>query len=253
VSRIETLTPTIKAIFIELDEAIHFQAGQYVNVHIPSLNISRAFSLANVPSTGREVELNIRIVPGGVGTTYLHEQLKAGDRIKISGPYGRFFVRKSANSASIFMAGGSGLSSPRSMILDLLEEGSTLPITLVYGQRTRNELYYHDEFVALAEKHPNFTYVPALSDEPADSDWTGFRGYVHDAAKAHFDNDFRNNKAYLCGPPVMIDACITTLMQGRLFENDIYTEKFFSAADAQQVRSPCSSGFERCRPPLREA
>ena len=179
-----------------------------------------------------------RIVPGGVGTTYLHEQLKAGDRIKISGPYGRFFVRKSANSASIFMAGGSGLSSPRSMILDLLEEGSTLPITLVYGQRTRNELYYHEEFVALAEKHPNFTYVPALSDEPADSDWTGFRGYVHDAAKAHFDNDFRNNKAYLCGPPVMIDACITTLMQGRLFENDIYTEKFFSAADAQQVRSP---------------
>ena len=238
VSRIETLTPTIKAIFIELDDAIHFQAGQYVNVHLPSLNISRAFSLANVPSTGREVELNIRIVPGGVGTTYLHEQLKAGDRIKISGPYGRFFVRKSANSASIFMAGGSGLSSPRSMILDLLEEGSTLPITLVYGQRTRNELYYHDEFVALAEKHPNFTYVPALSDEPADSDWTGFRGYVHDAAKAHFDNDFRNNKAYLCGPPVMIDACITTLMQGRLFENDIYTEKFFSAADAQQVRSP---------------
>lgn len=53
-----------------------------------------------------------------------------------------------------------------------------LPITLVYGQRTREELYYHDEFLALAEQHPNFTYVPALSDEPADSDWTGFRGYV---------------------------------------------------------------------------
>ena len=104
VSRIETLTPTIKGIFIELDEAIHFQAGQYVNVDIPSLGVSRAFSLANVPSTGREIELNIRIVPGGAGTTYLHQQLKVGDRIKISGPYGRFFVRKSAASASIFMA-----------------------------------------------------------------------------------------------------------------------------------------------------
>ena len=45
-----------------------------------------------------------------------------------------------------------GTTSPRSMILDLLEEGSTLPITLVYGQRTREELYYHDEFLALAEK-----------------------------------------------------------------------------------------------------
>jgi phenol hydroxylase P5 protein len=136
------------------------------------------------------------------------------------------------------MAGGSGLSSPRSMILDLLEEGSDLPITLVYGQRNLSELYYHEEFLALAEQYPNFTYVPALSHEPEDSDWKGHRGFVHEAAKAHFNNDFRGRKAYLCGPPLMIDACISTLMQGRLFERDIYTEKFISAADAQQVRSP---------------
>jgi phenol hydroxylase P5 protein len=168
----------------------------------------------------------------------VHQNQKAGDRVTLSGPYGRFFVRKSAPEAMIFMAGGSGLSSPRSMIVDLLEAGDTRPMTLVYGQRNRSELYYHDEFLALAERYPHFTYVPALSDEPADSGWTGFRGFVHEAAKAHFDNDFRGHKAYLCGPPLMIDACITTLMQGRLFERDIYMEKFFSAADAQQVRSP---------------
>jgi phenol hydroxylase P5 protein len=68
--------------------------------------------------------------------------------------------------------------------------------------------------------------------------WEGARGFAHDAAKAHFENDFRGRKAYLCGPPLMIEACISTLMQGRLFERDIYTEKFISAADAQQVRSP---------------
>ncbi len=238
VTRVEDLTPTIKGIFIELDEPIHFQAGQYVDFGIEGGAYSRAFSLANQPSTGREIELNIRVVPGGKGTTWVHEHQKAGDRVKLAGPYGRFFVRKSAPENMIFMAGGSGLSSPRSMILDLLEQGETRQITLVYGQRNRAELYYHDEFLALAEKYPNFSYVPALSDEPADSDWSGFRGYVHDAAKAHFDNDFRGNKAYLCGPPLMIDACITTLMQGRLFERDIFTEKFFSAADVQQVRSP---------------
>lgn len=238
VTRIEQLTPTIKGIFIDLDEAIHFQAGQYINLDIPGQGISRAFSLANAPTGSKEVELNIRIVPGGAGTGYLHDKLAVGDRVQFSGPYGRFFVRKSANTPLLFMAGGSGLSSPRSMILDLLGEGCDLPITLVYGQRNRAELYYHDEFQALADKYANFKYVPALSDEPADSGWTGFRGYVHDAAKAHFDNDFRGHKAYLCGPPMMIDACISTLMQGRLFENDIYTEKFFSAADAQQVRSP---------------
>lgn len=240
VSRIENLTPTIKGIWITLEdtEGMQFQAGQYINLHIPGESMSRAFSLANPPSKAGEVELNIRIVPGGKATTWIHESLRVGDQVHLSGPYGRFFVRKSANVPSIFLAGGSGLSSPRSMILDLLEEEAAQPITLVYGARTRDELYYHEEFEALARKHPNFTYVHSLSNEPEGSAWTGFRGFVHDAAKNHFDNDFRGHKAYLCGPPVMIDACITTLMQGRLFERDIYTEKFFSAADAQQVRSP---------------
>ena len=78
VTRVENLTPTIKGVFIELDEPIHFQAGQYINFEIDSGVCTRAFSLANAPSTGREVELNIRIVPGGVGTTWVHEKLGGG-------------------------------------------------------------------------------------------------------------------------------------------------------------------------------
>ena len=238
VTRIESLTPTIKGVWIRLDAPIRFQAGQYVNLELPGDIGSRAFSIASPPSASGEVELNIRIVPGGQGTTYVHDTMRAGERVRITGPYGRFFVKKSAHVPVLFMAGGSGLSSPRSMILDLLAEGFDRPITLVYGQRSREELYYHDDFVALAERHPNFRYLPALSHEPEASGWTGFRGFVHEAAKAAFDNDFRGHKAYLCGPPLMIEACISTLMQGRLFERDIYTEKFISAADAQQVRSP---------------
>ena len=240
VSRIDPLTPTIKGIWITLDHGatLDFQAGQYVNLHLPHELGHRAFSLASAPSHGNEIELNIRLVPGGAGTSWIHQHLKVGDPITVSGPYGRFFVHKSAQLPSLFMAGGSGLSSPRSMILDLLEQGSPQPITLVYGARHQAELYYHQDFLDLAAQYPQFSYLPALSDEPADSNWTGFRGFVHEAAKAHFNNDFRGHKAYLCGPPIMIEACITTLMQGRLFERDIYTEKFFSAADAQQVRSP---------------
>lgn len=241
VTRIVQLTPTIKALHLALDKSIHFQAGQYVQLEIPGLGQARAFSIANSPGdvekTG-EIELNVRIVAGGAGTGYLHLTLKAGDRLRLSGPYGRFFVRHSADLPMIFMAGGSGLSSPRSMILDLLDGGSTLPITLVYGQRTRDELYYDEEFRALADTHPNFTYVPVLSNEPEESDWRGARSFVHDAAKAHFGSGFAGHKAYLCGPPPMVEACIAALMQGRLFERDIYTEKFISAADAGQHRSP---------------
>ena len=241
VTRIVDLTPTIKALHLALDRPIHFQAGQYVQLAIPGLGESRAFSIANSPAavegTG-EIELNVRIVAGGKGTGYLHGALKAGDKLQLAGPYGRFFVRRSARKPMLFMAGGSGLSSPRSMILDLLDGGCQLPITLVYGQRSKDELYYDDVFRALAAKHPNFTYVPALSNEAESSDWTGARGFVHDAAKAHFGASFAGQQAYLCGPPPMVEACIGTLMQGRLFERDIYTEKFLSAADAGHARSP---------------
>ncbi|MFZ1417253.1 MAG: phenol 2-monooxygenase domain-containing protein [Burkholderiaceae bacterium] len=237
VERIENLTPTIKGVWIRLDKPMQFQAGQYVNLTVGELD-ARAFSLANSPSTGDLIELNIKQVPGGQITGYVHNDLKVGEHVKVVGPYGRFFTRKSAQLPLIFMAGGSGLSSPKSMIAELLEDDCTLPITLVYGARTRDELYDHDLFVQWTQKYPNFTYVPALSAVEEGDAWDGFRGFVHDAAKTQFDNDFRGHKAYLCGPPLMIESCISTLMQGRLFERDIYTEKFISAADAQQVRSP---------------
>lgn len=241
VSRIEVLTPTIKALHLVLDKPVHFQAGQYVQLEIPGLGQRRAFSIANAPAADEktgEIELNVRIVAGGAGTGYLHNRLRVGDALRLAGPYGRFFVRSSAALPMVFMAGGSGLSSPRSMILDLLDQGCTLPITLVYGQRNRDELYYHDQFSALAAQHANFSYLPVLSNEPEGSGWRGARGFVHDAAKAHFTGGFAGHKAYLCGPPAMVEACIATLMRGRLFERDIYTEKFLSAADAGAQRSP---------------
>jgi phenol hydroxylase P5 protein len=238
VSRIETLTPTIKAIRLKLDGPIDFQAGQYVQLQLPGVEGARPFSIANSPqqvASCGEIEINVRIVAGGAGTAYLHDKLKVGDPLTVSGPYGRFFVRESANMPLLFMAGGSGLSSPRSMILDLLERGCTLPITLVYGQRNLAELYYDAEFRALAAKHPNFSYVPALSEDA--SGFQGLKGFVHDAARDHFKGDFSGRKAYLCGPPPMIEACLGALMQGRLYERDIYTEKFITAADASKPRS----------------
>lgn len=237
ITRIEDLTPTIKGVWVALDqpEAFRFQAGQYVNLRIDGRpDLTRPFSIANAPQDAQTVELNIRHVPGGAATSFIHDHLKVGDAVIVAGPYGRFFVRKSRTTPLLFLAGGSGLSSPRAMIHDLLAEGCEKPITLVYGARTRAELYYHDEFVALAEAHASFAYLPTLSE----GSWDGASGFVHEAAARRFDNDFRGHTAYLCGPPLMIDACISALIQGRLFERDIFLERFLSAADAQQVRSP---------------
>lgn len=241
VARIETLTPTIRGIFLRLDQPLHFQAGQYVQVVIPGVEGGRAFSIANSPAEVRasgEIELNVRIVKDGAATTWLHRTLKVGDSLRVSGPYGRFFVRKSSDLPMIFVAGGSGLSSPRSMIHDLLEGSGSAAITLVYGQRTLDELYYDGEFHSLAARHSRFKYVPVLSHSSEASAWGGACGFAHEAAKAYFAGNFAGHKAYLCGPPLMIESCLSTLMQGRLYERDIYTEKFLSAADTTGQRSP---------------
>jgi phenol hydroxylase P5 protein len=239
IAGLDDLTHDVKGVVLALDSPIDFQAGQYINLTVPGVEGARAFSIANPPGLNTVVELHVRLVPGGAATPVIHSDLKVGDRLTFSGPYGRFFVRKSQPGSMLFMAGGTGLSSPRSMILELLAEGCSETITLIHGVRTQADLYGREEMEALAAAHGNFTYVPALSDEPADSGWTGARGFVHDVAQSLTDGMFAGYKAYLCGPPPMIEACIRTLMKGRLFEQDIFTEKFLTAKDAEEKpRSP---------------
>lgn len=234
VTDIVDLSPTIKGVHLKLDRPMIFQAGQYINIQLPGMEGSRAFSLSNPPNKPDEVELHIRLVEGGAATTYIHTQLKTGEELNLSGPYGQFFVRDSQPGDLIFIAGGSGLSSPQSMILDLLSREDGRQITLFQGARNTKELYNRELFEALARDYDSFTYVPALSQAEEGVEWQGFHGYVHDAAKAHFDGRFSGRKAYLCGPPPMIDAAITALMQGRLFERDIFMERFLTAADGAE-------------------
>lgn len=241
VAALETPTHDVRKLFIELPgEEIDFQAGQYVNLSVPGVDGPRAFSIANPPSKSGLVELHVRLVPGGAATTRIHRDLKVGDTLRLAGPYGRFIVRKSADVPMIFLAGGTGLSSPKSMILDLLEEECGLEMLLIHGVRAARDLYDHEEMVALAARHPNLTYVPVLSAPEPDDDWSGETGFVHEALERRYDGLYVGRKAYLCGPPPMVEACIRTLMKGRLFERDIHTERFLTAGDANagKVKSP---------------
>ena len=240
VTAIDDLTHDVKGLHLTLDPGttIDFQAGQYVNLAIPAVGGTRAFSIANAPAASDRVELQIRRVPGGKGTGWVHDTLKVGDRVALTGPYGRFFVRKSRGGPLLFLAGGTGVSSPRSMILDLLAEGYAAPMTLIHGVRTEADLYDRDLFEGLAAKHPNFRYVPALSAEPEGSAWAGERGFVHEVAERLFGGQFEGQTAYLCGPPLMIEASIGALMKGRLFEKHIFTERFLTASDGAEKKSP---------------
>ncbi|WP_034998954.1 NADH:ubiquinone reductase (Na(+)-transporting) subunit F [Beijerinckia mobilis] len=231
------LTDDILGLWLRLpDEGIDFQAGQYIALFVPGIEAPRSFSIASPPSQPNLIELHIRLVPGGQATSWLHHHAQPGMELRFTGPYGRFYIRKSAGLPKLFLAGGSGLSSPQSMIIDLIEQDDPLPITLVHGARAPKDLYNMGLFQELAVHHPNFRYIPAVSGDI--SGWSGEIGLVHEVIQRLYDGRFEGHQAYLCGPPPMIDACIMTLMRGRLFEHHIFNEKFVTPADAEQARSP---------------
>jgi phenol hydroxylase P5 protein len=124
------------------------------------------------------------------------------------------------------------------MVIDLLERGFEQELLVLHGVRRARDRYHVELFEELARAHDNLTYTSVLSEaEPEDQ---GPSGYVHEHLATYYDGRFNGRQAYLCGPPPMIEANIRTLMKGRLFERDIFTERFVTADDgkAALARSP---------------
>ncbi len=137
----------------------------------------------------------------------------------------------------------AGVSGRRAMILDLAVEGCAEPIMLVHRLRPRTDLQGRAEFEAQATAHTNFRYVAALSHGPVGSDWMGEHGFVHETAKRLYRAMFAGDTACLCGLPPMIGTSIAALMQGRLCETHILTERFLTAGDG--VEKPESPVLKR--------
>ena len=176
----------------------------------------RAYSMANFPQEDDIIMLNIRIAspppgtnhPPGICSSYVFN-LKPGDPITISGPYGEFFAKETKREMC-FIGGGAGMAPMRSHILDQLRRiGTDRKITFWYGGRSRRELFYVEEFEQLAREFPNFTFHVALSDpQPADH-WTGPTGFIHQVVfDEYLDQhpDPTEIEFYLCGPPIMLEC-----------------------------------------------
>jgi Na+-transporting NADH:ubiquinone oxidoreductase subunit F len=179
----------------------------------------RAYSMANHPAEGNIIILNVRIstpppalwdqVPPGIASSYIFN-LKAGDKVTISGPFGEFFAKKSEREM-IYLGGGAGMAPMRSHLFDLLDTQKTKrKITFFYGARSAREMFYHDDFKRLEKEFPNFKYIVGLSEPMPEDKWKGSTGFIHNVAfneylKEH--EDPTELEYYMCGPPMMIDAC----------------------------------------------
>ncbi len=229
VSKVEVMTDVIKKITFKLLEpkTIAFKPGQYVQVSLirPGEDpIYRGYSIASSPFAHDIIELNVRRVENGIMSNHLHT-LKEGDPMVLSGPYGEFFLQETTNRSVVCIAGGVGLAPMKSIIAYMTEKKIDRKVYLFYGARTLPLLYDHQEFVEAARRNPKFQYVPALSDENIGGDWDGHRGFITKVFQQVFP-DGEPAEAYLCGPPVMIDALLPLLAAKGIQSKDIYYDKF---------------------------
>ena len=244
-------------------EIINFQSGGYIQIDIPQYKCSfsqfnieeeyredwdkfkmwdlvaentqddvfRAYSMANHPAEGNMVMLNVRIAhpppqkwdaPPGIASSYIYN-LKAGDKVTISGPYGEFFI-KDTDREMVYVGGGAGMAPMRSHIFHLFHTLKTgRKVSYWYGARSKREMFYDNQFKKIQEEFPNFTYHVALSDPLPEDNWDGFTGFIHQVL---YDNYLQNHddpteiEYYLCGPPVMNTAA-TKMLEDLGVEEDM--------------------------------
>ena len=197
----------------------------------------RAYSMANYPEERGIIMLNVRIAtpppqepeaPPGVMSSYIFN-LKAGDKVTISGPFGEFFA-KDTHQEMVFIGGGAGMAPMRSHIFDQLGRlQSKRKMSFWYGARSKREMFYVDDFDQLAAENDNFEWNCALSDPQEEDNWQGYTGFIHEVLLENYLQDHpapEDCEYYLCGPPMMNVAVIKMLQDLGVEDEHIMLDDF---------------------------
>jgi|TARA_B110000091_G_scaffold168705_1_gene180804 Na+-transporting NADH:ubiquinone oxidoreductase subunit F len=259
----------IKELVLEIPdgESVDFKAGGYVQLEVPphvvkysDFDISeeyrgdwnhfglfdveskvndttiRAYSMANYPDEKGVIKFNIRIatppprtkLPAGKMSSYVFN-LKPGDKVKVFGPFGEFFAKKT-DAEMVFIGGGAGMAPMRSHIFDQLRRlRSDRKISFWYGARSLREMFYEEDYNTLANESDNFDWHVALSDPQPEDDWSGMTGFIHNVV---LENYLQNHPApedceyYMCGPPMMNAAVIKMLKDLGVEDENIALDEF---------------------------
>jgi 3-phenylpropionate/trans-cinnamate dioxygenase ferredoxin reductase subunit len=225
----EALTHDIVRLRIQLDEALLYKAGLFAHVELSSLpGVARSYSFASPVQPDAQVSFFVRLVPGGRFSAHVHTQKLVGQSVSVEGPMGDFWLRP-AEAPMLMVAGGSGLAPVLAVLEDALAQDVKRPVCLLFGARTQADLYAQDDIAALARQWPSqFEFVPVLSQEPEGSTWAGLRGPVSDALVHHV---VPGCHAYLCGPPPMVDAVQTQLLERGVLRSLIHADRFSTLHD----------------------
>ena len=232
----EAVTHDMRHLVLRLVEPreIKFFPGQYLDFAVPGTGETRSFSMANTSSRqdGR-LEFVIKIYPDGLFSHFLDTELKAGDRLDVTGPYGVFTLREGHDTDLLFVGGGAGMAPILSLLRSMAERGITRRATYYYGARRRRDLCFEKELRALEDSLPGFRYIPALSEPTEEDGWDGEVGLITDVVARH-ESGLKGADGYVCGPPPMVDAAIATLTRLGVPEGRIYYDKFTTTGEPGQ-------------------
>lgn len=233
VVKVEQLAHDVRRLYLKTpsNQRLQFLAGQYIDILLKD-GRRRGFSLANAPHDDELLELHIRLVEGGEFTGFVFNQMQESALLRIEGPLGQFYLREESPRPILMLAGGTGFAPLKGMLEHAFHAGVQRPITLYWGVRARRDLYLDELPKAWARQHPNFRYVPVLSDPQPEDDWSGATGFVHEAVlRDHAD--LSGFDAYLSGPPAMIEAAGAAFAARGLQPENLYSDAFEFASDSR--------------------
>ncbi|HEX9039628.1 MAG TPA: 2Fe-2S iron-sulfur cluster binding domain-containing protein [Trebonia sp.] len=209
---------------------VKFFPGQYMDIVVPGTGQVRSFSMANTSSRDGLLEFVIKVYPDGLFSQFLDKELQVGDRLELTGPFGVFTLRES-DAELVFVGGGAGMAPILSLLRSMADRGIHRQATFFYGARTRDDLCFADELRLIAEKLPNFSYIPALSHhDPGAGDWDGETGLITDVVK-RLAGGLAGAHAYVCGPPPMVEAAIPLLETLGVEDKRVYYDKFTTTGE----------------------
>lgn len=193
------LSPTAIALRLDLKgNEFNFIPGQYIQIELVAhgKNYKRSYSLSSPPHEKRYLEFTLNAMPGGFFSNYLVHNLQEEDKIKIRGPFGRFMLDAiNSKSGVLFLAAGSGISPFMSMLRSINDENSDINVTLLYSNKTEDEILWRKEIEEISRKNKNIKHVFTLTQQS----WDGEMGRINRELIFRFTPDKKNTDFYICG------------------------------------------------------
>ena len=228
VSRFKKVTNDIYILNLQItsNEEFTFNAGQYAELYFNQCK-EKHFSMANSPNSN-ELEFHIKTLDGGEVSNYVKTILKIGDTVKVKGPFGNAYLRNNHRGPIIAVAGGTGLAPILSIIKASQEIEMKQPIQVYYGAQSEMDLYFLEQFEEMTKKYKNLSFFPVVIENSGNK--TLRKGLVTDAVIEDIQN-FDGYKAYLAGPPKMVEAAEKILTSLGIRKVDMHSDAFYTPYD----------------------